>query len=149
MDMASIKDKSTKRLFNQLERYYNQIVKFNEELEEFYIKTDDNTLPIIDSTIIGFEELPLAEITEMGYFDDNDRYGFQVVWENDIYDVCIIADEDDSRLLYVDGWDNWLDGLYETLKFNKRRLKKGIRIWESENPDTELEREDDDYDVED
>lgn len=144
----AIKDKITKRLFNQLERYRNQVAKFNEELEEFYIKTDDNKLPIIDSTIIGFEELPLAVITEIGYFDNEDKYGFQVEWETETYEVCIIADEDDRNILYVDGWDNWLDGLYETLKYNKRRLKKAIRIWESENPDAELEKEDE-YDFED
>lgn len=144
----AIKDKITKRLFNQLERYRNQVVKFNEELEEFYIKTDDNKLPIIDSTIIGFEELPLAVITEIGYFDNEDKYGFQVEWETETYEVCIITDEDDRNILYVDGWDNWLDGLYETLKYNKRRLKKAIRIWESENPDAELEKEDE-YDFED
>lgn len=146
----AIKDKMTKRLFNQLERYRNQVVKFNEELEEFYIKTDDNKLPIIDSTIIGFEELPLAVITEIGYFDNEDKYGFQVEWDNETYEVCIIADEDDRNILYVDGWDNWLDGLYETLKYNKRRLKKAIRIWESENPDAELEKEDDEeYNIDD
>lgn len=146
----AIKDKMTKRLFNQLERYRNQVVKFNEGLEEFYIKTDDNKLPIIDSTIIGFEELPLAVITETGYFDNEDKYGFQVEWENETYEVCIIADEDDRNILYVDGWDNWLDGLYETLKYNKRRLKKAIRIWESENPDAELEKEDDEeYNIDD
>lgn len=146
----AIKDKMTKRLFNQLERYRNQVAKFNEELEEFYIKTDDNKLPIIDSTIIGFEELPLAVITEIGYFDNEDKYGFQVEWETETYEVCIISDEDDRNILYVDGWDNWLDGLYETLKYNKRRLKKAIRIWESENPDAELEKEDDEeYNIDD
>jgi hypothetical protein len=44
----------------------------------------------------------------------------------------------------VTGWTDFYDGVKESLAYDRRRLSKGWRVWKSENPDAELERDDED-----
>lgn len=111
------------------------IAKFNAELEEYHKVAGDYELPLIECTIIGTEELLPYEIT-----DETER-GFTCNADGYDYKITLCEDEDGEE--YIDGWDNGYDALKDTIAYDRRRLRKAWRVWKSENPDAELERDED------
>ena len=113
-----------KRDFARVER---KIERYNKELAAYVEMTGDNDVPDIDCTIIGTSPMNPIEVkqTEKGiaFADDGFWESIEVVYECGEY--------------YFVGEDE-LDDL---LKYNRRRLRKGIRVWKSENPDLELEKD--------
>jgi len=119
-----------KELFKKdFARIRRKIEKYNKELAAYVEMTGDNNVPDIECTVIGtspMEEIQIKELPDgLAYSDD----GF---WEE-----IIVASE--CGMYWVSGEDE-LDDL---LKYNRRRLRKGVRVWKSENPDAELEKDDD------
>lgn len=117
-----------KELFKKdLARCRRKIEKFNAELAAYVKMTESNEVPDIDSTVIGTSPMNPIEIKEtkngLGYADDG-------LWEE-------ITIERECGEYWLSGEDE-LDDL---LKYNRRRLRKGIRVWKSDNPDKELERD--------
>lgn len=113
-----------KRDFARVER---KIERYNKELAAYVEMTGDNDVPDIDCTIIGTSPMNPIEVkqTEKGIAFADDGF-----WES-IEVVCECGE------YYFVGEDE-LDDL---LKYNRRRLRKGIRVWKSENPDLELEKD--------
>lgn len=98
-------------------RLIRTIEKFNRELAEYIKVSGDDELPDIDSTCIGFSPVDYYEINGDEVTDcDGNTY--------DTTDWCS------------------LEELKEALKYDRRRLSKAWRIWNSENPDAELEKDD-------
>lgn len=135
--MKLLKDTISKRLVNQIARYRTQVEKFNAELEAYNAKTGSYELPLIECSIIGYEELLPAEIFD---FNEVDAYGFRCELDGSCYNISVLTDEDGE--VYVDGWDNGYDSLLDTLKYQKRRIRKGLKVFAAANPDRELEQDD-------
>lgn len=119
-----------KALERQIERCIKKAQKFNERLKKYVDETGDDELPEIDSTCLSYSKLiPYTwERTENG-----------IVFDCDDYKVNIEAQLDE------DEW--WLSGVEEfeyCIKYDDRRIRKAWRLWESEDPDKELEKDDDD-----
>ena len=114
-----------KRDFARIRR---KIEKYNKEIAAYVEMTGDNEVPDIDCTIIGTSPMEPLEVKDLpngiAYADDG-------WWEE-------ITIEQECGEYWLSGEDE-LDDL---LKYNRRRLRKGIRVWKSENPDAEMERED-------
>lgn len=111
-----------KRDFARIRR---KIAKFNEDLARYVKTTESNEVPDIDCTIIGTSPMNPIEVKEIrkgiSYADD----GF---WQ----DITI---ESECGEYWLSGEDE----LDDVLKYNRRRLRKGWRVWHSDNPDKELE----------
>lgn len=112
-------------------RIRRKIEKYNKELAAYVEMTGDNNVPDIDCTVIGTSPMEPIKVKELknglSYAEDD--------WWTDI------TVEQECGEYWLSGEDE-LDDL---LKFNRRRLRKGIRVWKSENPDREMEKEDDGY----
>ncbi|SEA80032.1 hypothetical protein SAMN04487851_11475 [Prevotella sp. tc2-28] len=119
-----------KELFKKdFARIRRKIEKYNKELADYVKMTGDNEVPDIDSTIIGTSPMNPIEVKELpngvSYTDDG-------WWEN----ITVES-------VYGEYWLSGEDELDDLLKYNRRRLRKGVRVWKSENPDIELEKDDD------
>lgn len=68
--------------------------------------------------------------------EDGNVIGFQATVDDSDYKVEYVEEDGD---IYLIGWK----GLEDDLKYQRRRLNKAWRIFKSENPDAELERDDD------
>lgn len=106
-----------------------KVLQFQEELDTYYKETENQEVPEVDSTIIGFGGIIRYEVQE-GLITRIRRT------ETDRDSVL----EDTYKVGYY--WDE--QELLEQIKYDRRRLKKGWRVWKSENPDAELARDDDD-----
>ena len=108
-------------------RIRRKIEKYNKELADYIKMTGDNEVPDIDSTIIGTSPMNPITIKEtrtgIAYCDDGAWGEVRVASECGEY------------------WLSGEDELDDLLKYNRRRLRKGIRVWKSENPDSELEKD--------
>lgn len=122
----------------KIERLARKVEAYNAELERYFQTTEDHELPDIDSTVIGsFSEA-------FPYRVRRNRTGFTATNEGMTYRVTAKTWEDDRTDWYIDGWDNKpFDNLKDDLNFDKRRLSKAWKVWEAEDPDRELERDDD------
>lgn len=112
-------------------RIRRKIDKFNKDLKEYVNATESDLVPEIDSTIIGYSSMFPIKVEEtykgIRYTEDDGAF-----WK-DIEVVC-----EDAEL--------WLSGeaeLDDLLAYNRRRLRKGWRVWKSDNPDVELEKDSD------
>ena len=117
-----------KELFRKdLARCRRKIERYNKELADYVALTGDCEVPDIDCTVIGTSPMEPIQLKEtangLAYADDN-------WWEE-------ITIEKECGEYWLSGEDE-LDDL---LKYNRRRLRKGIRVWKSENPDAEMEKE--------
>ena len=117
-----------KELFKKdFARIRRKIEKFNTDLAEYVKMTGDNEVPDIECTVIGTSPMNPIEFKDtkdgIAYCDDG-------WWEE-------IRVESECGEYWLSGEDE-LDDL---LKFYHRRLRKGRRVWLSENPDAELERD--------
>ena len=91
--------------------------------------TGDNDVPDIDCTIIGTSPMEPIEVKET---KNGIAYADEGWWEE-------ITIEQEWSKYWLHG-ENDLDDL---LKYNRRRLRKGVRVFRSENPDREMEKEED------
>ena len=123
-----------KKIENQLNRYRQQVEKFNVDLAEYVKVTGSNDLPLIDSTIVGYEPLEPYEVKDR-------KNGFDVIADGTTMQVRVKKIDGE---LEVVGWSDYYDGVKESLAYDRKRLSKGWRVWRSENPDAELEKDDDD-----
>lgn len=100
---------------------------FNAELEEYYKETGSE-VPDIETTIIGSSGI-------IKYTVDEASNKITRIEE----DASLTSPlEDNYKIGYY--WDE--QELLDQIKYDRRRLKKGWRVWKSENPDAELERDD-------
>lgn len=111
-----ITDRQTKSLTKAID-------KFNEDLSAFTKANGDCELPTIDSTIIGYEPAQ--------------PYTYQVLKTR-----IKVTDADGEAYTITDEYE--LDEVKESLKYDRRRLAKAWRVFESDNPDLELEHDTDD-----
>ena len=114
----------------ELARCRRKIKKFNDELANYVEVTGDNEVPEIDCTVIGTSPMEPIRIKEMSH---------GIAYNDDGYWVEIAVTYECGEF-----WLSGEDELDELLKYNRRRLRKGIRVWKSENPDAELEKDDED-----
>lgn len=99
-------------------RLVRTIEKFNRELAEYQRVSGDKELPYIDCTINGYSVVNQYVINGDEVIDGDGIH----------YDV-----NDYESVEY----------LYDAIKYDRRRLSKAWRIWKSENPDAEIEKDDD------
>ena len=128
---VQVTEKKKADLFDRdFARVLRKIYKFNEELREYVNMTGDNEVPEIECTIIGTSPMDEIEVkdTEDGIAWNNDGY-----WE----EIKVVTECGED-------WFTGEDTLDEQLRYNRRRIRKGVRVWKSENPDAELEKDDED-----
>lgn len=115
-----------------LKRLKKELEKFNAELEQFYAETGERELPEVDTTILGeFVNVEPYKVKEYGY-------GLRVEADGFTWKVKEIRMDDET---WLTDWET-CDGLRWDLQENRKRLRKGWRVWRSGNPDAELEKED-------
>ena len=124
------KKEVSKKVLNLLAKYRKQVEDFNAEIEAYAKMTGDYDVPEIGSTVIGFSPLVPYEITERAN-------GFKVTTDGIVFTVKAVCINGEWGIL---GWHDCLD----EIAYDRRRLKKGIRVWKSENQDAELEKDDED-----
>lgn len=105
----------------QINAITKRIDKFNADFEEFVRVNGESELPTIDSTVIGY--------------DPAQAYTYKVLKTR-----VIVTDCDGDKYTVTDEFD--LEELNEAIKYDKRRLSKAWRVFKSENPDMELEKDD-------
>lgn len=110
-------------------RIRRKIEKYNKELADYVQMTGDNDVPDIDCTIIGTSPMEPIEVKET---KNGIAYADEGWWEE-------ITIEQECGEYWLHGEDE-LDDL---LRYNRRRLRKGVRVFRSEDPDREMEKEDD------
>ena len=119
-----------KELFKKdFARIRRKIEKYNADLAEYVKVTGDNEVPEIDCSIIGTSPMEPIEMKEtengLAYAEDN-------WWE----EITVKESEGEYWL----AGDDELDDL---LRYNRRRLRKGRRVFGSSDPDIELEKDED------
>lgn len=112
-------------------RIRRKIDKFNKDLKEYVNATESDLVPEIDSTVIGYSSMSPINIKET---DKGIRYTEDdgASWE----DIEVVGECGEF----------WVSGeaeLDDLLAYNRRRLRKGWRVWKSNNPDAELEKDSD------
>ena len=122
---------SKKELFKRdFARIRRKIEKYNKELADYVAMTGDNEVPDIECTVIGTSPLEPIKTKDL---PNGIAYCEGGWWE----EITIQRELGEY-------WLSGEDELDDLLKYNRRRLKKGIRVWKSENPDVEMEKEDGD-----
>lgn len=120
---------SSKRVIESLKR---RITKFNDVLADYYKETENSEVPDIEINVIGS-----CSYIEPYQITNETSKGFDVVCDGFIYEIRVeYLEEYDEE--YVSG----VEDVDEQIKWDKRRIKKGLRVWHSENPDKELEIDD-------
>lgn len=105
-----------------------KIDRFNDMLKEAIDRMDGNNEFVeVGTTIIG--EFGTIDSIEYKHIKNK----LVVKWEGEKY----VIKEEDGELI----GDDYT--LLDCIQHYKRRIKKSLKIWESENPDEELENEDD------
>lgn len=120
----------------KLKALINRIDKFNKELADAIKEMDGNNEFVeIGSTIIG-EFTPIDPIE---YQVDGDSIHIEFDGEEytltykEEFDECIDRNGDFS--FYDDNY------LIDSIKEYRKRIRKSLKVWRSENPDAELENE--------
>lgn len=94
------------------------------ELDEYYKATDHSEVPDIETTVIGAGGFISYSIGKT-QITRSEKYGSSTY--TDKYRIGNEIQEEE---------------LLEQMKYDRRRIKKGWRVWRSENPDLELEKDD-------
>lgn len=109
------------------EQILNKVRAFEADLAKYYEATDGDIVPDIETTIIGG--------------------GGIIHYTIDKYDVTRTEKDPHDAKPFIDRWpisDPWsMEECYDQVKYDRRRLRKGWRVFKSENPDLELEKDDD------
>jgi hypothetical protein len=104
---------------------HNIVAKFNSELNEYYTATDNAEVLDIETTIIGS--------------------GGHIKYT--LFKTVIRRDEYDGRSVFKDTFkldrESEVEELLDQIRHDRKRLRKSWKVWKSENPDLEMEREDD------
>lgn len=104
---------------------HNIVARFNEELNEYYRATDNAEVYEIDTTIIGA--------------------GGHITYT--LFKTVIKREEIDGDSVFKDSFkvnSEWeMEELKDQIRHDRKRLRKSWRVWKSENPDLELEKEED------
>lgn len=93
------------------------------------------SLPDIECTCIGYSPMGLVDTQDIKDEEGN-VFGFRAYIDN--LETAVVYVEDEGEI-FLSGWEE----LEDNLKYQRRRLNKAWRIFKSENPDAELERDDD------
>lgn len=125
---------TSKRIQKQLTRYREKVEQFNADLAEYVKTTRSNDVPLIDCTIIGYDQME-------AYIIKDRKNGFDVITDGVKYEIRIKRIDGKEE---ITGWIDSLDSLKEQIDYDRKRLNKGWRVWKSENPDAELEKDDED-----
>lgn len=123
-----------KREINTLCNRKKKVAKLSDDINAYFETTDDMSLPDIECTVVGYSEMGAIETHDLKDNKGN-VYGFKAKVDGNEYDVKYIEEDDD---IYFVGWEE----LEEEIRYQRRRLNKAWRIFKSENPDAELERDD-------
>jgi len=105
----------------QLKRLARKIDKFNEKLAEYFNTSGEKELPSVDCTAVSIDTV--------------DYYRYELLKTK-----LKVTDCDGDKYDVVTEYDAWQ--LRDSLRYDNRRLAKAWRMWKSENPDAELERDD-------
>lgn len=104
---------------------HNIVARFNSELNEYYTATDNSEVLDIETTIIGS--------------------GGHIKYT--LFKTLIRRDEYNGGSVFKDSFrlnsEYEVEELLDQIRFDRRRLRKSWKVWKSENPDLEMEREDD------
>lgn len=126
----------TKRELNKLNTRKAKVEKLNNDLREYFDASGDMSLPDIECTCIGYSAMGMVETNDIKDKNGN-VVGFQATVDDLDYKVEYVEEDGD---IYLIGWEE----LEDDIKYQRRRLNKAWRIFRSENPDAELERDDED-----
>lgn len=103
---------------------HNIVARFNDELNEYYDATNNLDVLDIDTTIIGS--------------------GGHIKYT--LFKTVIRRDEYDGKIVYKDSFkinnEFEVDELLDQIRYDRKRLRKSWRVWKSENPDAEMEKDD-------
>lgn len=130
---------ASKRLLNKIETIRKKVIKFNEDLEKYYQTSESRELPTIDCSIIGYEPFEPYTIEDIDNGIKVDADGFEIEVKIETIENWYGEPEE-----IITGWDDSMDGLKESLSYDRRRLNKAWRVWRADNPDAELEKDDQD-----
>lgn len=109
---------------NEINRVIKMVERFNADLDAYAAVSGEYELPEIDSTIIGY-----SVVNKYTYKVSKNGTAIKVLDCDGIeFDIPVI-----ESVAY--------DELKEALKYDRRRLSKAWRVWKSENPDSELEKD--------
>lgn len=114
----------------KVKTFTNRIDKFNKELSEAIETIGENHFYELNTTIIG----DASTIEPFTYKILKGRIKVTDPNSGDVNE-CETADGE-----MEEGWD--MDNVLDGIKYYKRMIKKTLRVWYSENPDEELEKED-------
>lgn len=117
----------------KLKALINRIDKFNKELADAIKEMDgDNEFVEVGTTIVGFSPIPSIEYKVDGesIHIEFDGEEYTLTYDKDL-DSCY----DRSNEFYDDEYV--VDGIKEY----RKRIRKSLKVWRSENPDAELENE--------
>lgn len=115
----------------------NNIDKFNKMLADAIAEMDgDNEFVEVGTTIVEFSPISPIEYKVDGesIHIEFDGEKYTLTYEEE-FDECIDRNGDFS--FYDDNYV--MDGIREY----KKRIRKSLKVWRSENPDAELEKDDD------
>lgn len=135
LSQNKIKFELTKRELRKLNTLKNKVAKLNNDLREYFDACGEMSPPDIECTCIGYSTMGLVDTQDIKDKDGN-VVGFQASVDDLDYKVEYVEEDDD---IYLTGWEE----LEDDIKYQRRRLNKAWRIFKSENPDAELERDDD------
>lgn len=124
----------TKRELNKLNTRKAKVAKLNNDLKEYFDASGDMSLPDIECTCIGYSPMEMIETNDLKDKEGN-IIGFQATVDDLDYKVEYVEEDGD---IYLIGWEE----LEDDLKYQRRRLNKAWRVFNAENPDAELERDD-------
>ena len=125
----------TKSELNKLNTRKAKVEKLKNDLREYFDASGDMSLPDIECTCIGYSPMGLVDTQDIKDEDGNVT-GFQATVDDLDYKVEYVEEDGD---IYLIGWEE----LEDDIRYQRRRLNKAWRIFKSENPDAELERDDD------
>lgn len=135
LSQNKIKFKLTKRELRKLNTLNNKVAKLNNDLREYFDTCGEMSLPDIECTCIGYSPMGLVDTQDIKD-EEGDVFGFRAYIDDLETSVVYVEDEGET---FLSGWEE----LEDDLKYQRRRLNKAWRIFKSENPDAELERDDD------
>ena len=107
----------------QIKSLTKSIDKFNADLAAYFKASEDESLPYIDCTVIGYSTAK--------------PYAAKVYKH-----IIRVTDTDGEEYTIKNEYD--LDEVKQAIAYDRRRLNKAWRVWRSENPDVELEKDDED-----
>ena len=135
LSQNKIKFELTKRELRKLTTLKNKVAKLNNDLREYFDTCGEMSLPDIECTCIGYSPMGLVDTQDIKDKDGNVS-GFRA-YVDDLETAVVYVEEEGE--IFLSG----LKELEDDIKYQRRRLNKAWRIFKSENPDAELERDDD------